>query len=139
MFHKTNIRQTWRLVTGHRDGFTLLEILVALAILTITLVTLIQSISGDLRGIDRNRSHTIGLLHAQSKMAEVQAWSELEPGHWRGKFEDRYSWEVDIVRAADSGEPEPGNKGSLLRISVRTFVNPGEAIIELSTLRIGHR
>ena len=58
-------------------GFTLLEIMVSLAIIGIALVTLLQLFSGALRSAKLSRDYSIALLEAKKKMDMIMAVKSL--------------------------------------------------------------
>ena len=87
------------------SGFSLLEVMVALAILAISLTTLIGSQHQSMFVADDNDFSSIAAQLASSQMAEVLASlrnaDEAETIPASGAFEDDYqgySWQVDIER-----------------------------------------
>jgi type II secretion system protein I len=87
------------------EGFTLLEVLIALAILSITLVALSRAQSQSLSVAGDSRSITTLCLLANAKMAEMEAKAFLgattESGDFGTDFPD-YAWQVKV---GDSGMP----------------------------------
>jgi len=89
-----------------RKGFTLLEVLVALTIITITMAALLQSVSV----ISRNESslHTKKLLSwvAQNKLVEIQLNKEnLAVGKISGEATmagQEVQWQADITSTSDA-------------------------------------
>jgi type II secretion system protein I len=79
-------------------GFTLLEVLVAVAILAIAMVAILKANVQSLDTLTKSRETSTGSLLAASKLAEIEAvgvvnWSEL-----RGDFGEDYPdyiWEVE--------------------------------------------
>ena len=84
----------------HEKGFTLLEVMIAMAILAITLVVVFQSQSQSISMAGRARFETTASFLAQSKMVEVEATDPEEIGPDSGDFGDDfpdYSWRVDVT------------------------------------------
>ncbi|MEA3414752.1 MAG: type II secretion system minor pseudopilin GspI [Thermodesulfobacteriota bacterium] len=84
----------------YEKGFTLLEVMIAMAILAITLVVVFQSQSQSISMASRARFETTASLLAQSKMAEIEATDPEEIGPDSGDFGDDfpdYSWQVDVT------------------------------------------
>ena len=84
----------------HEKGFTLLEVMIAMAILAITLVVVFQSQSQSISMTGRARFETTAAFLAQSKMAEIEAANPEEIGSDSGDFGDDfpgYSWQVDVT------------------------------------------
>jgi prepilin-type N-terminal cleavage/methylation domain-containing protein len=81
------------------EGFTILETLVALAILSVVLVALYAGASNSLRAVDRGtRAHHIALL-ARSKLDEIAAGHGTVPRSSLGVFAG-----TDIVWRIAAGE-----------------------------------
>ena len=85
-----------------KNGFTLLEVMIAMAILAITLVVVFQSQSQSISMAGRARFETTASFLAQSKIAEIEA-AEAEnvvsgSGNFGDDFPD-YSWQVNVTEA----------------------------------------
>lgn len=52
----------------YSEGFTLIEILVAIAIVSITMISIMSGVSSGILGITKNKNITIAMLIAQSQM-----------------------------------------------------------------------
>ena len=83
-----------------KKGFTLLEVMIAMAILAITLVVVFQSQSQSISMAGRARFETTASFLAQSKMVEVEATNPenvvSDSGDFGDDFPD-YSWRVDVT------------------------------------------
>ena len=82
------------------SGFTLLEVMLAMAILAIALVAVFQSQSQSISMAGQARFATTASLLAQSKMAEVEKMDPGEINADSGDFGDDfpdYSWKVDVT------------------------------------------
>jgi len=74
-------------------GFTLLEVIVALAILGVSLTVTMQLISGSFTNISRVSQYFLAGNHAQNIMNELLVNPEILPGYsMNGNFEDGYQW-----------------------------------------------
>ncbi|MDQ7786482.1 MAG: prepilin-type N-terminal cleavage/methylation domain-containing protein [Thermodesulfovibrionales bacterium] len=76
-------------------GFTLLEVLIVLAILSSLLITLIYSVNYQLGLIERQETITVATLLAKSKMADL----EKDPASSKGEFDaphEHYSFETFV-------------------------------------------
>ena len=83
-----------------KKGFTLLEVMIAMAILAITLVVVFQSQSQSISMASGARFETTAALLAQSKMAEIEAANLKDVASGSGDFGDDfpdYSWQVDVT------------------------------------------
>ena len=80
-----------------QTGFTLLEVLIAMAIMAIVLVSVYRMHSQTLTMTSANRFYTQAPLLAQSKMAQLEAVSSESISGDSGDFGDNfpgYSWSV---------------------------------------------
>ena len=75
-----------------RGGFTLIEVVVAIAILAISLAMIMQLFSGGLKASRASCDYTRAIVHAKDKMEEMS----IEPLQDNGKFEDGFEWESEI-------------------------------------------
>ncbi|MBA4423163.1 MAG: hypothetical protein C0390_08705 [Syntrophus sp. (in: bacteria)] len=82
-----------------REGFTLLEVMIAMAILAIALVSVYQSQSQSLSMASDSRFLTTASLLAQGRMAEIDAASPLQMANGKGDFGEAfpdYKWEMEV-------------------------------------------
>ena len=80
-------------------GFTLMEVMIAMAILAIALVAIFQSQSQSISMSTDSRFMTTAALLAQSKMVEVEAASTLANHSEDGDFGPdypQYTWHLEI-------------------------------------------
>jgi general secretion pathway protein I len=107
-----------------RKGFTLLEVLVALAILAIAMTTLFSAQSQSLSLATEAKFTTNASLLAGLKLAELSS-GRLEPVDAEGDFGEDfpgYTWKME-VRDAAADRPELSRflGGSLRRIDLAVF------------------
>ncbi|MBL1379327.1 type IV pilus modification PilV family protein [Zobellella iuensis] len=79
-----------------QGGFSLLEVLVAFAVLTITLGVLLNIFSLAIRTTQSVLEQQKAMLLAESKLAELDAGRRLRPGRVQGWFDDHYRWETRV-------------------------------------------
>lgn len=80
-------------------GFTLLEVMIAMAILAIALVTVYQSQSQSISMAGSSRFLTTASLLAQGRMAEIDAADPRQVADGNGDFGEEfpgYQWRVEI-------------------------------------------
>lgn len=83
-----------------RRGFTLLEVMIAMAILAISLVAVYQSQSQSVSMAANSRFLTTASLLAQSRMAVIDAAAPRETVSGNGGFGDDfpdYLWQLDVT------------------------------------------
>jgi general secretion pathway protein I len=94
-----------------QKGFTLLEVMIAMAILATVLVTVFHSQSQSIAMANESRARTTLALLAQSRMAELEGQQNLSIGQTSGTFGDdfpNYSWTANVTQP-------PGPGSSFLR------------------------
>lgn len=79
-------------------GFTLVEVMVALVIISIGMVTLLSTHVISTRTYAEAKATTVCSLLAQQKLAELQAGELPPPGETSGGFEDNehYQWTLSV-------------------------------------------
>lgn len=80
-------------------GFTLLEVMIAMAILSIVAVAFLRSQAGSVRLIDEARYISLATLLAKEKMAELESKGFSEPGKSAGEGEEGFQgfkWEKKV-------------------------------------------
>jgi len=92
--------ETVHLKSSQRGGFTLLEIMIALAIVSIAMVSLLSLANRSIGVHDRLQRITAATLLAQRKMAETELSARhgtLQGAEEQGEFEDPYAayrWQI---------------------------------------------
>jgi prepilin-type N-terminal cleavage/methylation domain-containing protein len=95
-----NIRKNrCRLVIKDRQGFTLLEIMVALVLIAIVVVSVIQLSSANLRNLATTNDQIDALIYANSKMREILDLDKIEDESWNEKDDNGYSYEITIAES----------------------------------------
>ena len=82
------------------EGFTLLEVMIAMALLAIALVAVYQSQSQSLSMAGDSRFLTTASLLAQSRMSQIDAADPREITAGNGEFGDDfpdYQWQLELV------------------------------------------
>ncbi len=79
-------------------GFTLIEVIVALAILGIGLTVIIELFSGGLRLGRTSEEYTKAVNYARMKMEEIISKQKIEEGSEEGEFDNTFRWQVGIKK-----------------------------------------
>lgn len=83
-------------------GFTLLEVLLAFALLAGAAVVLLSLLSNGLRDVSDAERHGEAALHARSLMDNVGRMERLRPGGRSGTLDNgRYRWALEVQRVPD--------------------------------------
>lgn len=79
-----------------RGGFTVLEIMISLLIISIAVVSVIQLTSMNLRNLSKSSDQVSALLAANSKMRRILEMDKTENKFWREADEQGYTYEISI-------------------------------------------
>lgn len=82
---------------ARQHGFTLIEVIIAFAVLALALTLLLGTLSGSAREVRDSADAGRAALHAQSLLDQVGIGGALAPGSRDGEFEDgRYRWHLRV-------------------------------------------
>lgn len=120
-------------------GFTLLEVLVAFLVLSLSMSVLMRIVSQSLNAMSAAEHHQIALQLAESKLAEVLVQLDgNSKGTQEGRLDRRFRWESEIESYRFDNQ-EAGERYSinpwLIRVSVSWGRHPAERVT-LSTIRL---
>ena len=125
-----------KVVLQKSQGFTLIETLVAVAVLAISLVVVLQLFSGGLKSGKLSDEYTRGIFYAREKVEELLLSDKFEEGASEGEFEDGYRWEVEILRLEAGEEDEKLPFESFdIRVTVIWDTGGGDKHFEIATIR----
>ena len=97
--------------TGRQQGFTLLEVLVAFVLLSLTLGVILQIFSGGLRNAAAAGHYAQAAIIADSKLAMLGSEFPLIEGESHGE-EGNYQWRLTIEPYHDTDELNNPTTGS---------------------------
>jgi len=125
-------------LSASNDGFTLIEILVAISILAISLVVILQLFSGGLKSSRLSDEYTRGIFHAREKMGEILLSKEVSAGETEGEFSDSFRWKCQIEPIEDVEEGEEKMPFNMFNIRVDIVWDAGgkEKRFQVSTIKI---
>ena len=91
------LREKIRLNKPSNDGFSLLEVIVALAIMAMGFVTVLQLFSGSIRSVSLSEQYLKGTTLAHSKLGELEV-NNYRVTAFEGIFPDEknYRWQLQI-------------------------------------------
>ena len=119
-------------------GFTLLEVVVALAIMAVGFVTVLQMFSGGVKSVDLSDQYLRAITLAGSKLSELEI-KNFETEKLSGIFEneERFRWEVNIT-PYESDLNEEGSDPLLSKINLTVlWEDVGKTRkVELATIQL---
>lgn len=87
-------------------GYSLIEVIVAFALLAGALTVLLGALTGAARQVRQSADAGRAALHAQSLLAQVGVGVPLKPGSDSGEFDEgRYRWGLEVAPWVDPARP----------------------------------
>jgi len=123
-----------------RGGFTLIEVLIALAILGIGLSVIVELFAGGLRSVKISEEYVKATWYGKGKMEEVLSAKDFVEGATEGSFDSPYSWTLDVKKMSPSvgqGKEDEALPVDLYQIVLKVTwpSGKGQRTLELESLR----
>jgi len=138
---------TPRLPVRRQGGFSLLEVIAAIAILAIAFAALMQVAGSSMSLTARANERTQAALRARSLLDGAFVMEPLREGSSDGRFDDTYRWQMtvsryqpsDVPTAMDTGAGDGGAPGRLFRLDLDVVWGQDgkERHARFATLRMG--
>ena len=123
-------------------GMTLIEVLVAFIVLSVTMAVIMQIFSGGMRNARLAESYSRAVFLAESKMAAVGLERPLAFGEESGRAGEDMQWRISVTPA----EEDPTTNTQLMPVRLylvrvtAAWVDDGrERQVQLTSLRLGTR
>jgi general secretion pathway protein I len=123
--------------TARNGGFTLLELAVALAIISLLFGYAFRSLSGALDRLGRGHSSSEALALAQSTLDRVGFDIPIGEEEVRGRTDDGFTW---LVQTEPYAGPKPANgalTGYVVQVTVAWNNRNSLQQLQLRTVRLG--
>jgi general secretion pathway protein I len=93
-----------RNLSSHSAGFTLLEVVVAMTIVGIGVVTLLEIFSSGLRLGSRSSAATEAMTYGRQAMDEILLRQKIEEGAQQGSLNERTRWKLGIEPVREASD-----------------------------------
>jgi len=123
-------------------GFTLMEVLVSMAILGIGLTIILELFSGGLRSAKISEEYTKAIWYGKAKMEEMLTVQDLSEGVTEGTFDHQYAWRSEVKKSNPKLSVEDNGQTNLpidlYQIIVRVTwpSGSGQRSYEVESLRV---
>jgi general secretion pathway protein I len=125
---------------GRSAGFTLIEVLVALAVLAITFGFAFSALSGSFDWLDRSERDRAALLIAETMLTRVSHDIALQTGQTTGRTTDGFSWLIETSPYGDVSRLPPGRLiGYRVQVTVSWTERHRARQIRMTTLQLGRK
>ncbi len=114
------------------SGFTLLEVVVATALLAAGVLIASQNFSASLRGIRTSQEYMAATSLANNKIVEISLRQPLLPAKERGQWEG-FVWEAEVSPTELLGKGLEATKVAVMMVTVKVFW--GKREVQLWTLK----
>lgn len=132
------LRTTPPSIDHRHAGFTIIEVLIALAVVAVSIVAIGSVMSTNVRGVRSLEQHVTLMQTARSIMtAEMPSHTELGLGMISGRVND-YQWRIDIGPLGEEWVQAAGDAAwipALVGIQIRS---PSGTVTNLKTVRLIH-
>ncbi|HET7886506.1 MAG TPA: type II secretion system protein [Bradyrhizobium sp.] len=125
-------------IDGRTSGFTILEVLIALAVVAVSIVAIGSVMSTNVRGVRSLEQHVTLMQAVRAIMAtEVPSREKIGFGTWSGRTND-HQWRIDVSPLGEEWAATDSDVAwipALVRVQVRS---PSGAVTDLKTVRLVH-
>ena len=118
------------------SGFTLLEVVVAMALLAVGLLLASQNFSASFRGIRTSQEYMDATTLASNRMADLLLRDSLPPSRGRGQWAG-FAWEEEVARTELIGAGLEASQVAMMKVRVKVFW--GNRAVQLWTLKSAYR
>ena len=123
-------------IVNCRKGFTLLEVLVSLALMGIALVVIFQLFSAGLRGVAASDDYVNAVIRAEAKMREILDDQNLPEKSWKEITEDGYTIEATVNSTANDRTENLQVKLLEINLTVHWTNGIKERALTLKTMKV---
>ena len=115
-------------------GFTLIEVLVAFAIVALVLASVYHAITEAYRGEARAQVREQALAQARAHLETIGVEQQLAPGETTGSYSTGMAWRLAVAPVATLAY-----KGQAFRIVLEPLNENGQPILRLETFKLAPR
>ena len=93
---------------NRQAGFSLIEMVAAFLVFAIAMGVLMEILASSVHSTRASNAYTMAALWAESKLDTIGVGAPIEAGSSSGRFDDNYSWQLDIQQVDPANvEPPP--------------------------------
>jgi prepilin-type N-terminal cleavage/methylation domain-containing protein len=88
-------------LSSRNGGFTLLEILVSLALLGIAITVILQLFSSNLRALSVSQNYVSAAIRAEAKMRDILEDTDLSEESWSEVTDEGYKFDASVTETLE--------------------------------------
>lgn len=119
-----------------KRGFTLLEILVALAILGIAITIILQLFSANLRALSVSGNYVSAVTRAEAKMREILDDANLSEKSWSEVTDDGYRFDASLTETLKDRTENLQVRLLEVALTVQWTEGPKKKSLTLKTMKV---
>lgn len=120
----------------NRKGFTLFEVLVALALLAIAITVVIQLFSANLKAIYASEDYVSATIKADAKLREIVSDDRISERSWSETTNDGYTIYVSVYKTLKDRTEDLNIELLEIDLTLRWMVGSHEKSINLKTMKM---
>jgi general secretion pathway protein I len=97
----TEVEKT-RNVLERKDGFTLLEVLVAFVLLATTVTVILQLFSSGIKALSVSEDYASAVVRVESKMREILDNEQLSENTWSETSPEGYRFDITVAKTYEA-------------------------------------
>lgn len=97
-------------IRDRQSGFTLIEVLVAMMVLSVSIVVMMQLLSANVKSLPANEAYARAVSSARLQMEKLLLSPALSVGERTGRFDEQMSWTATVSLYEDPEEKEPPDR-----------------------------
>jgi general secretion pathway protein I len=130
---------TSRFTKFNQKGFTLLEVLVALAILGIAVTYVLQLFSTNMRTISLSRDYGLAAMQAEARMRQVLDDDQLNEQSWSEVTSEGYRLDLKVSNVLDDRTDNLAIKLLAIDLTIRWQKGIKERSLTLRTVKLTNK
>jgi prepilin-type N-terminal cleavage/methylation domain-containing protein len=120
-------------------GFTLLEVIVSLALLGIAITIILQLFSANLRALSASEDYVSAVTKAEAKMRTILDEENLTEKSWSEITDDGYKFDVSITDAVKDRTENLQVRLLEINMTVQWTKGTKARTIHLKTMKVGNK
>jgi general secretion pathway protein I len=126
---------TTKSVLEGKDGFTLLEVLVAFVLLVTVVTVILQLFSSNIKALSVSEDYASAVVRAESKMREILDSEQLTENSWSETSPEGYRFDITVAKAYEARTRDLPMKILEIGVTMSWKVRGKDKSLILSTMK----